>query len=209
MGCASSTEVTTDPHTGQQKTKKRLGGAYPGQRIPQHSPYVPPASAFNNNQAVAHFVAYGGGNALTLVQSDGNAAPQVGKYQPEYIQVTLPDGVIAGQTIHVQAPDGRLNAIIVPPGMGAGSTFTVEFAPPEAAAGSSSSAPYVSSPGQSKYSEPAASTQGPSAVPPPSTGADDGFASGFGNASHRPPTANAVPSNHMQNNYPTTSATLY
>ena len=46
--------------------------------------------------------------------------------------VTLPDGVTAGQTIHVQAPDGRLNAIVVPPGFGPGSTFTVEFAPEEA-----------------------------------------------------------------------------
>lgn len=67
--------------------KKRLGGAYPGQKIPQHSPYVPPASAFGKDgTGTAHFVAHGGGNALTLVQSDGNTAPQVGKYQPDYIQ---------------------------------------------------------------------------------------------------------------------------
>ena len=80
-------QVTTDPHTGQQKVKKRFGGAYPGQKVPQHSPYVPPASAFGKDgQATAHFVAHGGGNALTLIQSDGSTAPQVGKYQPEYIQ---------------------------------------------------------------------------------------------------------------------------
>ena len=41
--------------------------------------------------------------------------------------VTLPDGVQAGDIIHVKAPDGRLNAITVPEGMGPGSTFTVEF----------------------------------------------------------------------------------
>ena len=41
--------------------------------------------------------------------------------------VTLPDGVQAGDVIHVRAPDGRLNAITVPDGMGPGSTFTVEF----------------------------------------------------------------------------------
>ena len=35
---------------------------------------------------------------------------------------------MAGQTIHVAAPDGRLNEIIVPEGFGPGSTFTVEFA---------------------------------------------------------------------------------
>jgi hypothetical protein len=43
--------------------------------------------------------------------------------------VTLPAGVSAGDVIHVRAPDGRLNAIAVPEGMGPGSTFTVEFAP--------------------------------------------------------------------------------
>ncbi len=48
--------------------------------------------------------------------------------------VTLPSGVNAGDVIHVKAPDGRMNAIVVPEGMGPGSTFTVEFAsdiPPE------------------------------------------------------------------------------
>jgi hypothetical protein len=34
--------------------------------------------------------------------------------------VTLPDGVSEGQTIHVQAPDGQLNAIVIPPGFGPG-----------------------------------------------------------------------------------------
>ena len=48
---------------------------------------------------------------------------------PHFLAVTLPEGVQAGQTIHIQAPDGRLNAIVVPPGFGAGSIFTVEFAP--------------------------------------------------------------------------------
>lgn len=41
--------------------------------------------------------------------------------------VTLPSGVHSGDIIHVRAPDGRLNAITVPNGMGPGSTFTVEF----------------------------------------------------------------------------------
>ncbi len=43
-------------------------------------------------------------------------------------QVTLPSGVHGGDVIHVKAPDGRINAIVVPMGMGPGSTFTVEFA---------------------------------------------------------------------------------
>ncbi len=49
----------------------------------------------------------------------------------------------AGDVIHVKAPDGRMNAIVVPEGMGPGSTFTVEFAsdiPPEEKA-------YIMSPG--------------------------------------------------------------
>lgn len=51
-----------------------------------------------------------------------------------FVIVTLPAGVNAGDTIHVQAPDGRKNAIVVPPGMGPGSTFTVEFSGEPAAA---------------------------------------------------------------------------
>lgn len=43
------------------------------------------------------------------------------------ITVTLPPGVSSGDVIHVKAPDGRLNAIVIPEGMGPGSTFTVEF----------------------------------------------------------------------------------
>lgn len=47
---------------------------------------------------------------------------------PTRSKVTLPPGVRAGDVIHVRAPDGRLNAVTVPDGMGPGSTFTVEFA---------------------------------------------------------------------------------
>jgi len=80
----------TDPHTGQAKQKKRLGGAYPGQRRPQHAPYAPPASDFGKDgTATAHFIAYGGGNALTLVKPDGSHQPQTGQARPEYIQGTL------------------------------------------------------------------------------------------------------------------------
>mmetsp|Transcript_17944 Transcript_17944/g.33250 ORF Transcript_17944/g.33250 Transcript_17944/m.33250 type:complete len:218 (+) Transcript_17944:35-688(+) len=131
MGCTSSSEVVTDPVTGQKKTKTKLGGAYPGNRRQANKPYTPSASQFSNGQATAHFVSYGGGNALVLKQNDGTAQPQVGATpvkQPEYIQVTLPAGVYGGQKIQVAAPDGRLNEIIVPDGFGPGSTFTVEFA---------------------------------------------------------------------------------
>lgn len=106
----------------------------------------------------------------------------------------------AGQTIHVQAPDGRLNAIIVPPGFGPGSTFTVEFASEEAA-------------------PPKTSHPSPSAPAAPATGGDDGFASGFNNPGWTPP-ATAVSAsepevhvsaydegNGSSTAYPTTSAT--
>jgi hypothetical protein len=157
-------QVVTD-HNGHEKTKKTLGGAYPGQRPPQHQPYAPASSDYNSNgTAVAHFMAYGGGNALTLVRQDGSNKPEMGQAQPMLVQgkerereresahvnacyvslpipithtdtlcytVTLPAGVQAGQTIHVQAPDGKVNAIIVPQGLGPGSVFTVEFASEE------------------------------------------------------------------------------
>mmetsp|Transcript_6300 Transcript_6300/g.7729 ORF Transcript_6300/g.7729 Transcript_6300/m.7729 type:complete len:222 (-) Transcript_6300:198-863(-) len=142
MGCASSTEVTTDPITGEKKEKKKLGGSYPGNRRPQNAPYMPPQSDYQKvdgqMQATAHFVAYGGGNALTLMDKP-NQGPQLGGGSgnaPEYVQVTLPANVKPGDKIHVAAPDGRLNEVIVPPGMGPGSTFTVDFqdAPPPSAA---------------------------------------------------------------------------
>jgi hypothetical protein len=76
--------------TGQEKTRKKLGGAYPGQRRPTNQPYLPPASEFGKDgQAVTHFVAFGGGNALTLVKQDGSHQPEFGKAQSEYIQGTL------------------------------------------------------------------------------------------------------------------------
>lgn len=89
MGCTSSTEIVTDPKTGQQVTKHRLGGAHPGNRRMAKPAYTPNPADFNKEgQATAHFVTYGGGNALVL-QQGGIAQPQsgvpVGK-KPEYIQ---------------------------------------------------------------------------------------------------------------------------
>jgi hypothetical protein len=147
---------------------------------------------------------------LTLVQQDGSYEPQTGQAQPEYIQgktprcfpgldsrdssltqlhfytVTLPDGVTAGQTIHVQAPDGRLNAIVIPPGFGPGSTFTVEFAPPEAALPEAV-------PASSAATAPTAAPVGP--PPPVNHHTDDGFASGFNNPGYVPQ-AQAYPSKY-------------
>jgi hypothetical protein len=83
-------QVKTNPHTGQVETKKKLGGAYPGQRRPHHNPYVPDASQFGSNgQATVHFKAYGGGTALTLVQQDGSNAPVSGAATPQYVQGTF------------------------------------------------------------------------------------------------------------------------
>jgi hypothetical protein len=79
--------VVTDPHTGQTKTKKKLGGAYPGQRRPKKDTYVPDDSQFGKDgKAMVHFKAYGGGNALTLVKQDGTNQPASGTAGPQYIQ---------------------------------------------------------------------------------------------------------------------------
>lgn len=119
------------------KSSKQVTSAFvhPGNRTTANKPYKPPANQFVNGQTTSHFVSYGGGNALVLKEGGGPAKPQIGAYAatgttkpPEYIQVTLPAGVSGGQKIQVQAPDGRLNEIIIPEGFGPGSTFTVEFA---------------------------------------------------------------------------------
>lgn len=176
MGCASSSEYTTDYVTGDKKAKHKMGGAYPGNRRPVNNPYTPPASQFSNGQATSHFVSYGGGNALVLKQG-GVSQPQIGATvakPPEYIQVTLPAGVTSGQTIQVQAPDGRLNEIVIPQGFGPGSTFTVEFADvdsPPATMSSSKKNDYGYTP----------TTAPPPPPPSPGNDYDDGFATGFGN----------------------------
>ena len=154
MGCASSA------HT------------YPGERINAQAPHSPAPSQFQNGQATAHFVSYGGGNALVL-QQGGNSFTQTSSMQKkELVQVTLPPGVSPGQKIHVQAPNGRLNEITVPDGMGPGSTFTVEFADQEAPQ-KTTYTPQPSAP----LAEPTFTANAPIA---PTNHADDGFVSGFG-----------------------------
>ncbi|KAL7475670.1 hypothetical protein ACHAW6_001580 [Cyclotella cf. meneghiniana] len=113
--------------------------AYPGDKRPQNPSYQPAANEFqqvtsNTAACTTHFITCPGGNALKLVGKPNRAENQgavaeggLAKYI-QVITVTLPPGVHPGDVIHVQAPDGRLNAIIVPEGMGPGSTFTVEFA---------------------------------------------------------------------------------
>ena len=171
MGCASSTEASTNYVTGEKKTKHKMGGAYPGNRRQANKPYAPPASQFSNGQATSHFVSYGGGNALVLKQG-GIAQPQIGATaaKPQFIQVTLPAGVSSGQTIQVQAPDGRLNEIIIPPGFGPGSTFTVEFADADLDV-----PPTTTTASKQSYMSPA------TAAAPQRPGNDDGFSNGFNN----------------------------
>lgn len=118
-------------------------GAYPGNNRVAKPSYQPTDEEYkqvNSTTAVAqaHFVTCPGGNALKLVgkpnraENDNNMpTTAVGGSEglARYISVTLPPGVNAGDIIHVKAPDGRINAITVPEGMGPGSTFTVEFSP--------------------------------------------------------------------------------
>lgn len=47
-------------------------------------------------------------------------------FRPLFL-VTLPANVNPGDVIHVKNQKGQINAIVVPDGMGPGSTFTVEF----------------------------------------------------------------------------------
>jgi hypothetical protein len=166
-------------------------------------------------------VNYGGGNALVLKQDNGVAQPQMGAAmpmkQPEYIQVTLPPGVYAGQTIQVAAPDGRLNEIVIPDGFGPGMTFTVEFAdgpppsqkmeePTYATTGTTNFTPgytpnftpYVQTGNNNNnnYSAPApAAAAIPMGAPATTTGPtqDDGFASGFNNSNFVPHAGDARP----------------
>ena len=187
-------QVITDPVTGEVKKKKKNGGAYPGQGGQQHAPYQPPASAFQNGQATAHFVSYGGGNALTLQQADGTTKPQHGGPEAgQFVNVTLPAGVESGQKIHVKAPgpNGRINEIIIPPGYGPGMSFTVEFAPESAAPGSYAPAAAPSNKVPAYEAAAINNTRPPpttSSVPPAAANhADDGFASGFNNPNWTPP----------------------
>lgn len=113
-------------------------GTYPGNKRVAKPAYQPGDGEFervNSTTAVAtaHFVTCPGGNALKLVGKPNRVDEQAagvapgGATGPQYISVTLPPGVQSGDVIHVKAPDGRINAITVPMGMGPGSTFTVEF----------------------------------------------------------------------------------
>lgn len=191
MGASSSTETKTNPVTGQTKTKHKMGGSYPGNRRQANNPYTPPASEFSNGQATSHFVSYGGGNALVLKQG-GMPKPQIGAAvakQPEYIQVTLPQGVYSGQTIQVAAPDGRLNEIVIPSGFGPGSTFTVEFADPDA----------EPSKKQESYGSPPTTATAQPIPPQQRSNNDDGFATGFNNSGFVPQATTA--SNIGANDY--------
>lgn len=209
---SANNQVMTDPVTGEVKKKKKNGGAYPGQGGQQHAPYQPPASAFQNGQATAHFVSYGGGNALTLQQADGSTKPQHGGPEAgQFVNVTLPAGVESGQKIHVKAPgpNGRINEIIIPPGYGPGMSFTVEFAPASAAPGAHApaSAPSNKVPAYEaaaiNNTRPA-TNYGNAAVPAAANHADDGFASGFNNPNWTPPPNNPT----WTSPPPTASATV-
>jgi hypothetical protein len=168
---------------------------YPGQRLQAQAPYRPNASEFNTSgQTTSHFVSYGGGNALVL-QQGGAVHQQVGAtlhqtatatpLPQKYVQITLPQGVVAGQRIQVQAPDGRLNEIIVPAGMRPGSTFTVEFADVSNKQTSNNYSGY-NPPGSAP---PTATAMPANNLSPTTNGRDDGFASGFHNPTFESSTA--------------------
>lgn len=123
--------------------------------------------------------------------------------------VTLPEGVKPGDTIHVQSPSGKINAIVVPSGFGPGSTFTVEFATNEETAPVSGK-PETAAPSNHNYP-----SSTPVSASPHQDG--DGFAAGFNNPDWRPTTAAvvvdepeiAVQSDNLygSDNYPSATAT--
>ena len=89
--CTSSSEVITDPYTGQVKVKKRLGGAPPALRRPQATLDAPTPQL---NQPL-HYVSYGGGNALYLMNMNnhpGNAYSNMNN--SENVQGTVFDNVL-------------------------------------------------------------------------------------------------------------------
>lgn len=139
---------------------------------------------------------------------DANSPPQVASGGPakEYISVTLPEGVNPGDTIHVQSPDGRLNAIVVPDNMYAGSTFTVEFAgapkPPPTAV--PVAAPAAASNGGTADDFVSGFNAPPNRSRPASSGPNDGFASGFNNPNGT--TVQAEPDVNVSATYPTAPA---
>ena len=99
-----------------------------------------------------------------------------------------------GQTIHVQAPDGKINEIIVPDGFGPGSTFTVEFADDQNDKFKPQYTPYTSSSATATATATPASSTSTSNYPTADTrhvgqdreNYDDGFASGFQNPNFVP-----------------------
>lgn len=75
--CSSSTEVIEDPYSGQVKVKKRLGGAPPALRKPQPPTDIIPTPQLNQP---LHYVSYGCGNALYLMNQQGHSMNDASEY---------------------------------------------------------------------------------------------------------------------------------
>jgi hypothetical protein len=114
---------------------------------------------------------------------------------PSSFVVTLPQGVYPGDTIHVKAPDGRINAIIVPDGMFAGDSFTVEFADTPPSSGGAAVddkygyqnppvAPSAPVAGEPEISFAPATAEPEISFAPATPAQNDDFASGFGSNSN-------------------------
>lgn len=86
-------DVVVDLQTHSWLFSKAFGGNYPGQRPPAHKPYTPNGAAFEGGEAKAHFIQYGGGNALVLANGPNPTSIQpqqaVSNGKPEFIAGTL------------------------------------------------------------------------------------------------------------------------
>ena len=86
-------------------------------------------------RVVIHSVVGGGQQLLEGASFCGNcgraATPSTRAQAPaptqHELRVTVPDGCSAGQTIHVQAPDGRILAIVLPPGSAPGMRLAIKL----------------------------------------------------------------------------------
>jgi uncharacterized protein YxjI len=101
----------------------------------------------------------GGGTGPSSHHAPAQVGTVVGATQPQkqYVQVTLPNGVVSGQHIQVRSPDGRVKDVVVPPGMGPGSTYTVDFDAPSSSSsgygGGGATTPFASSSSSSGSSQ--------------------------------------------------------
>jgi len=137
--------VTDEKLLDKDSHKKKTGGSlYPGLR---RTPHGPPADHPVPNDKI-------GNNHTNNNNTNTNSG---------LISVTVPPGVLPGQEIHVQRPDGGhgLVEVVVPPGMKEGSVFYVKAPPPVEESSSSNQQQQQQPQSQQQYQPPSSSPMVP------------------------------------------------